>query len=533
MRRDGQGTVSRPPGRLLLVLHGGVALVGIWAFYTLLFWGCLAALPHSEEATDDVARAVTAALSGLVAMAACAALSPWVLDRVLRVTWIELDMAGDVGPHLRGVLAAYDVPAPRLGVIGDADPCALTYGRGRRSARMVVTRGLLETLDVDGQCALVTHEAAHLVSGDFVVATQFAAPMLILSQVRRFLGRMGDAALAQGARPASGGFLMPVSSVLIAVYATLYSGFSQYREQWADRFARLRMSDQAYENGLLGVMFGLARPSPSAHALAVSARGFSPVDATCSGRMGTAAAWRGVLDADRLSACVQAAAVHAASDWTRQVALHPPPGTRLAPHEEAPSVRPPTAWLRLLRPVLPAAGFLTGVLICVWLGGWFGLPLMLWAVGRISWLALGHGRAAATQKDAVTLAALLEAAAGSAPETWVALPGRIVGFGVPGVTWCPDVVLESGGAFVALRPRVLGAFLREETDRDRLAEIAGRSCTARGVLRSAETPFLELHSLDVDGSPYWRSHFVTAHLVGSILLLLLGGVICAPQWMGF
>lgn len=521
----------------MLWVHAGLALAGLWAFYTLMYWGCASALPQAETPADDIARAVFAATASLATIVLSGAITPWLLDRLLRVTWIELDQAGDVGPHLRAVLDQRRLPSPHLGVVADADPCALTYGFTRRSARLVVTKGLLESLNVDEQCAIATHEAAHLVSGDFLVATVFAGPMLILTRLRRLFEQGPPAGAHAGfttGPTANGGFLTPLLVALLRVYALLYAGFAQYRERWADQFTRRRLDGRALEDGLLRMLVRLAMPSPTNHALATAARGFTPIDAAYAGRLATAAAWDGHLDPHRLAELSRVVEANPASRWTQQFALHPPPGARIPSGVDDAGRVSAFTLMRLLGASLPAAGLLCGLVASIALGGWFGLPLMLWGVGRLIWLALEHGRTRGHVANEAALRDVLEKFAAEPARAFRAeLTGTVAGRGVPGVTWCPDVVLQCAGMYIAARPRVILGALRAEDASRAVASHEGRPCVARGVLRMMDVPYLELHGLDADHQAIWRSHFVATHVLGSVLLLVLGAILCAPQWMGF
>lgn len=520
-----------------LWVHAMIAVVGLWTFYTLLFWGCLVVLPQHMQAGEEL-LVLGAALLSLFAVGFSGLISPWLLDRLLNVTWIRLEEAGDVGPHLRRILDSRHLPTPRLGVVIDTDPCAMTYGPTWGSARLLVTSGLLEATDVDAQCAIVSHEAGHLASGDFRVATLFAGPILILGQLRGLFnsseGRFGAvAAVASGGTFTGGGFLPPLLGTLGRVYTLFFAGFAQARELWADRFAAEETSAQALQNALLTMLNRLAR-SPAlqhSHSLAVAARGFSPLDAYTAGRLGTAAAWDGKLDRARILTMMQIVALNPASALSQQSALHPPSGPRIGARPGA----TPNAWI-FLREFLPATGFAVGLALSLGHGGWFGLPLILWGTARLAWLALSFRRAPERIDSAVGLRDVLEKLGNEPARAYRArLEGAVAGNGVPGQTWCPDLVLEVAGdhpVYVALRPRVVVGATRTGIE-EMLRTKEGKPCVAWGVLRMLDVPFLELHAIDFLGERTWRSNFVAIHSIGSLLLLIFGVLIMAPQWAGF
>ena len=79
------------------------------------------------------------------------------------------------------------VPLVRLGVVDDGVPNAFAFGRTRRSARVWVTRGLLDRLDEHELDAVVAHELGHVRNRDFVLMTIAAVVPLLLYALARAL----------------------------------------------------------------------------------------------------------------------------------------------------------------------------------------------------------------------------------------------------------------------------------------------------------------------------------------------------------
>ena len=98
--------------------------------------------------------------------------APWVVSWMLRPRTIPHDgtrylaVAGSsddrVGRIVAARCASAGLPLVRLGVIETEAANAFTYGRTRRSARVVVTTGLLDRLTDDEIDAVVCHELAHV-----------------------------------------------------------------------------------------------------------------------------------------------------------------------------------------------------------------------------------------------------------------------------------------------------------------------------------------------------------------------------------
>lgn len=134
-------------------------------------------------------------------------------------------------PQLRGavdrVAARLELPPPKLSLIRDGFPRSFVVGRGRRSATLAVSTGLLGALPLDELEALVAHELAHVRSRDVVTQTFAVLVAATLMEASRIGGWLSRALLY---------LLAPVASAF--VHALL----SPKREFRADAMAA-RVSD--------------------------------------------------------------------------------------------------------------------------------------------------------------------------------------------------------------------------------------------------------------------------------------------------
>ena len=131
-------------------------------------------------------------------------------------------------------------PVPRVGIV-DAPLCnAFTLGFGRRSACIVVGRGLLEALDDTALEAILAHEMAHVLNGDLRTLTWLnAAVNMVTVQPARLVGRLVDQGLLRRSRPGIGYYgTLFLAQLSCGWLASLLSGwFSRRREFDADRTA--------------------------------------------------------------------------------------------------------------------------------------------------------------------------------------------------------------------------------------------------------------------------------------------------------
>ncbi|MBM3461752.1 MAG: hypothetical protein FJX76_06585 [Armatimonadetes bacterium] len=520
-----------------LALRGVAALLGVWVFYTLLALSMVAAFSDlmvaNPAARSGIASAHALSWAGAVALAvlvATALINPWLLDRLAKVQWVKTEDAGDVGPFLQKLLERHAVPAPRLGVIIDDAPYAFTYGLTRGSTRMVLTSGLLKRLDVDEQSAIVAHEAAHLVSGDYLPSTVLATPIVVLTLLNDFF--QGSRRPESATLP-TGMFLSPVSGVLASIYAFFYGPLSRARERFADEFSREVTGQEFLPRALFRVLLGLGSAGTDAvqKSFALALRGFVPVDAVTAGALATCAAAGngGILSADGLGRLVAESAANPCARW----GIHPPPAPRMEMRDANGQFR--EAALRRqhrenIARLLPLGGFLLGVLLSVALRGFLGLPLILWGVGRIAYLLL------TLILQRTPPPGDLEALLGDLPRWWgmtlrARLDGKLVGFGIPQQTWSSEMVLETAGGWIPLRPRhPLGAF-HQFVQNNQILQMVGQNVTVSGWIRVREVPYFETHRVETGAETIFSSGFLWVHLLISLGIISMGILVILPQWM--
>lgn len=215
------------------------------------------------------------AVSLLMLLAALAAsqwlVAPWLLGWMLRPRWIPRDD----GNYIPGESASADrrlavivarrcesasLPLVRLGIVDVDAPNAFTFGRTQRSARVVVTSGLLRHLDDDELDAVICHELSHVHHRDALVMTVLAAIPMALYLVGRSLLEVDDDDDDEGDAVLLG------IAVLLAyvVVELLLLSFNRSREHAADRWACEQNGDG---DALASALVKVAHAGPSTAAV--------------------------------------------------------------------------------------------------------------------------------------------------------------------------------------------------------------------------------------------------------------------------
>ncbi|HEY7018738.1 MAG TPA: M48 family metalloprotease [Gaiellaceae bacterium] len=169
---------------------------------------------------------------GVVALGAAVAHYHGTESLIMRSTRAEFPKPGSE-PHLERAIERLaelaDLPPPRLAVVATDTPNAFTIGVARSRAIVVVTRGLIATLNPRELQSVLAHELAHIANRDASVLTLVAFP--------RTLG------LTLINDESNAGMLLfvvwPLGLPLWAIGTLLTLTISRYREYGADRGSAL------------------------------------------------------------------------------------------------------------------------------------------------------------------------------------------------------------------------------------------------------------------------------------------------------
>ena len=139
----------------------------------------------------------------------------------------------DLFAIVRNLAAQQNMPMPQLCVMDSAQPNAFATGRNPQRGVIVVTQGLLETLDNSELEGVLGHELAHIRNRDILVAT--VAAMLATALI--VVGRIGlHSSISEPKKYHPGIVVFAVVGVVLIPLATviLRMAISRTREYMAD-----------------------------------------------------------------------------------------------------------------------------------------------------------------------------------------------------------------------------------------------------------------------------------------------------------
>jgi Zn-dependent protease with chaperone function len=494
------------------------SILVLLALYGLVFAIGDAFLMH-ENAPVWVAVAFV-----LVFVVAQFTLAPRLIEWVFSIDWDESALPAANRQFVEELCQRRGLPPLRFGVIHSGTPNAFSFGRFRKDARVVVTEGLLNILTVDEANAVLAHEIGHIEHYDFAIMTLAAAAPLVLYQMYVFGNRVKNLRAAAWCAY----FAYIIGQFLVLT-------LNRTREYWADHYsAECTHAPGDLSSALVKIAYGMVKQdgefretlkSGSAEEKKLSAR---------QRQFGGAMALMGIsnLNSGMSLALTMANPQQAAevmrwdlvNPWARVYELsstHPLTALRVralnetAEEMQLPVTYPlpdgPTAgrirwgnfpiefllWIApfaclavlifqgFFRNILAREGMELPSMLIPWLLIATGI---LWAV-RIAFRYRGRFHEAKVQ----TLLEDLDVSQ-MTPRA-VELRGEIIGNGVPGVFWSPDLVMqdETGQMFVLYRSSIpLGRLFFGLTNAYRFI---GEQVTVRGWYRRGLRPYVELSDI--------------------------------------
>ena len=190
-------------------------------------------------------------------------ISPWLTDLSMR--WFyKANFNAEIPDYLKKFIeeecSKHGVTYPKIGIIEDGGPNAFTYGRTKKDARIVITRGIFDLLNEEEVKAVVGHELGHIVHMDMMVMTFAQVVPLVLYAIYETFTRMdNDSNNDNASKLALVGY---IAYLLYVVSQYIILWLSRTREYYADEFAVTETKNPAaLAEALVKIGFGLSTKS--------------------------------------------------------------------------------------------------------------------------------------------------------------------------------------------------------------------------------------------------------------------------------
>jgi heat shock protein HtpX len=460
-------------------------------------------------------------------------IGPWLIELFLDIYWDDTfeQLPARNREFIEKLCMERSLKMPRIGIIQSGTPNAFSFGRVRRDARVVVTSGLLEILSPEEANAVLAHEIGHVEHWDFLVMTIAALAPLLLYQFYAFTERINNLRVV-----AYTAYLCYLLSQFVVLM------LNRTREYWADHYAGevTRAPDQL-SSALVKIAYGMVRAEGQYREAMATGDKEEKSHWRRQRRLGGTLALMGISNFRSGAALAlganpaEAAAVmrwDLVNPWARLYELnstHPLTALRVrqlneqtvSMHQSLQYPLPPDRRMRWglfpLEVVLWAAPFLAGVaLAAVWwqssLLASLGItvpdnlrPILLMFIGA-AWILRTLYRYRGKFESA-SVGTLLEDMEVSQMRTRaVRLKGTILGRGLPGAFWSPDLVLRDATGIIFLLYRQSIPFARFLFGLTEAETYIGQEVEVQGWFRRGLTPYVEIAKLTGEGHQVHRTY---------------------------
>lgn len=194
-------------------------------------------------------------------------IGPKIVERTMRIRYVSEGEQPELHRMVSELAMKAGIPKPRVGISEISIPNAFAFGTSKRTARVCVTRRLMEMLRRDELEAVLGHELSHIKHRDMAVITALSViPMICYFIYFSFFwsgifGGMGGGRNRQGALP-----MMAIALIAFVVYfisnlIVLY--VSRIREYYADAGSvELTRKPHELASALYKIIYGSATTRP-------------------------------------------------------------------------------------------------------------------------------------------------------------------------------------------------------------------------------------------------------------------------------
>ena len=188
-------------------------------------------------------------------------ISPWITDFVMKHFYhasFDYTLPDYLNAFINKVCEEYGIVSPKVGFIDDGAPNAFTYGRTKKDARIVITRGIIDLLTEDEVKAVVGHELGHIAHMDMFYMTVAQAVPLILYFVFKTLCDPDRKSSDNDKNSGYSAIIGIVAYIMYIISQYIILWLSRTREYYADEFScEVTGNPNSLATALVKIGFGL------------------------------------------------------------------------------------------------------------------------------------------------------------------------------------------------------------------------------------------------------------------------------------
>ncbi|MDV3427895.1 MAG: zinc metalloprotease HtpX [Bacillota bacterium] len=418
------------------------------------------------------------------------------------------------------------MPVPKLGIIDDGNPNAFCYGHFKRDANLVVTKGLLDVLDVEEQKAVVAHELGHIKNNDFILMAVVSLIPLIMYQIYAWTHNSSKQNLVYWIG------LGAYGAYIVSQYVVL--SFSRIREFFADNFSKnILKTGEPLKSALIKIAYGFTKNEKckklkaSAIGIADAAQSESYLLVNYNNKNEDDASYKKLMSWDTKSLW---------GKWYELNSAHPLTAKRiLALSDDNAAISKPgikqflNFLLELFVKILPWAMAayiviphitefnLVTILKLTWAAS-KNQPAYLLTLGAAILLYYYYSYSRSFENKSIE-ELLLREDASPIKGIPAVLEGRIIGKGIPGLFWSEDIVLNDGTGIILVDYKQPFKFLEFIFGCLVVNNITDMNAKVIGWYKRSSRPYFACRKIIVDNKKYISFNYILTKLLGYGLIL--------------
>lgn len=199
-----------------------------------------------------------ALIGGIIVLVIQFLISPWLMD--LTTKWLyKANFNEEIPDYLKKFITEVceknKIKYPRIGIINDGAPNCYTYGRTKKSARIIITRGIFDLLTEDEVKAVIGHELGHVAHYDMLVMTMAQLIPIVFYAI--YEGCINNTSSSDDDSSYTGAIAI-VAYLLYIISQYIVLWLSRTREYYADSFSvEETKNPNALAEALVKIGFGL------------------------------------------------------------------------------------------------------------------------------------------------------------------------------------------------------------------------------------------------------------------------------------
>ena len=175
-------------------------------------------------------------------------IAPWLTDLSMKFFYkakFDHEVPSYLSKFIEEECKKHNIKNPKIGYIDDGAPNAFTYGRTKKDARIVITRGMYDLLTEEEVKTVVAHELGHIAHMDILVMTAVQVVPLVLYAIYEILTRTNNSKSNNNDNNYAA-LIGYIAFILYVISQYFILWLSRTREYYADDFSITELKIQMH-----------------------------------------------------------------------------------------------------------------------------------------------------------------------------------------------------------------------------------------------------------------------------------------------